>query len=1171
MAIAFVRMHAEYDCSMDPVSACAAVSAVLALVDWKKAIQSLATDAVSKSARGVLGLLKRDEREKAAKQVLELFVAEFLGELLDKTPLSSAVAGYRDQLKRLIEHAAPEITDWLQPETKEVDLAPIERMWNGLGLDPLPEDFDWSLVAKNYARDLRGYVKSDPALREMLNTALLEKQTELQQESAKALARVAGVDVGFDLSGYRDHLRKKCGVLQLAAMHTSTYDRRINLWNIFVPQSARQSAPVRDLPRELLRRLRREGHLTGEHDEIEIARLREVYQGSPVGPVLDILTRERLVVVLGDPGSGKTSLLKFLVMQWASQEPGTASLLPIWIDLKEYAKERNGLVGYCESGSATFRLDARKVDELLKGGKAAIYLDGLDEIFDGPTRGSVIEEIAAFAARYTQAPVVVTSRVVGYEADRLGNAGFAHATLEDFDDEQVLSFVGKWHDVAEEDANQRSRLQRQLQSALRESRAVRELAGNPLLLTMMAILNRTQALPRNRVELYAQASRVLLHEWDASRSLPVDTFARQEKEELLRELAGVMQQQEPGLAGNLIDRSSLVELFRRFLKNLGILDFHDKATSLVRQLTERNFILCFAGADRFSFVHRTFLEYFCAAWFVELFEKKQTLTLQRLTNDVFGLHWNDESWHEVLRLIAGMVAEKQAEQLILFLIRQDGRNHRFANLMLAAGCLSEVRNRRLIRNTDEELLRAFTQRAIRYDPPYYYEPYLEYSETGVTRERAVALIAFVWRSGKVRAWLRSATENDRDWIVRRAALRELARGWKDDPETLPMLKDRVRSDENIDVRRAVIQELARGWKDDPETLPMLKDCVRSDENIDVRRAAIQELARGWKGDPGTLPWLKDRARSDEDIDVRWKVVRELAGGWKDDPETLLWLKDRARSDENHIVRMVAVEELARGWKDDPETLPILKDRARSDEDDAVRWAALEELARGWKEDPETLPWLKDRARSEGHYIVRMTALQELARGWKDNSETLPWLKDSARSDEDNAVRRAAVEELARGWKDHPETLPILKDCARSDEDEYVRGAAVQELARGWKDDPETLPMLKERARSDEDNDVRIAVVRALARGWKDDPETLPMLKDRARSDEANAVRRTSVRELARGWKDDPETLPILKERARSDEDNDVRRAAAEELARGWKDDPEAAEIVRSATGDAPTS
>ncbi len=809
---------------MEPVIIFAAAKAVLALVDWKKVIKGLATDAANKSAKGLLGRFQPDEREKAAKHAVGLFVQEFLQELEDKTPLTSAIPGYHDQLKRLVEHATPDIAGWLQPETKEVDLGPVQRMWGGLGLDPLPEDFDWTLVSKSYARDIRKYVKSDPVLCAMLVTALLEQQTELQQKSTESLARMAGPDPGFNLTGYRGYLRTKCAVLQLSAMHTSTYDRRINLWNVFVPQSARESAPVRDLPREILRRLRQEGHVTGEHDETEIARLRESYQSSPVSPVLDVLKRDRLVVVLGDPGSGKTSLLKYLVMRWVTHEPGSADggRLPIWIDLKEYAQKRDGFLKYYESGCTAYGLDAREVEKHLIAGAAALYVDGLDEIFDGPTRGSVIEEITAFAARYPQAPVVVTSRIIGYEADRLGNAGFTHATLEDFDDGQLSEFLSKWHAAAEDDATERARLQRQLQRALQESRAVRELAGNPLLLTMMAILNRNQDLPRDRVELYAQASRVLLHEWDASRSLPVDTFARQDKEELLRELAGNMQQREGGLAGNLIDRSALVDLFRGFLKNRDVPDPLDKATSLVKQLTERNFILCFAGADRFSFVHRTFLEYFCAAWFVELFEKKQTLTLQMLKDDVFGRHWKDETWHEVLRLIAGMVGEKQAGELILFLIAQDGRNDKLANLMLAAGCLSEVRNRGAIQQTDEALRRKFLEKVIRYDPLYYYEPWKESSEVAPIREKAVALIAFVWRSEKTRVWLRSASEGDVDWIVRRAAVQELARGWKDDAETLPMLKERARSDENEYVRMTAVQELARGWKDDAEVIEILR-------------------------------------------------------------------------------------------------------------------------------------------------------------------------------------------------------------------------------------------------------------------------------------------------------------------------------------------------------------
>src|ERR1017187_9378200 len=365
----------------------------------------------------------------------------------------------------------------------------------------------------------------------------------------------------------------------------------------------------------------------------------------------------------------------------------------------------------------------------------------------------------------------------------------------------------------------------------------------------------------------------------------------------------------------------------------------------------------------------------------------------------FGRHWRDEWWHEVLRLIAGMVGEKQAGELIAFLMSLNGRSHKLANLMLAAGCLSEVRNRRPIQQQDEALLKRFFEDAIGYDPPYYYEPIQEWNETGPTRAKAVALIASVWRSAAVQSRLSSLANVSQDWIVRRAAVQELARSWKDDPNTLPWLKERARSDKTDAVRIAAVQELARGWKDDADTLPFLQDRVRSDAEDAVRSAAVQELARGWRNDPNTLLWLKERAR----------------------------LRDES------LVQRAAVQELARGWKDDPNTLPMLKDRARSDKLIMVRTAAVQELARRWKDDPDVLPLLKEHARSDEQSWVQICAIQELARGWKNDSETLPFLKDHAISDPDNAVRRLAVQELARGWKDDPDTVPFLKDRARSDD------------------------------------------------------------------------------------------------------------------------------------------
>ena len=59
------------------------------------------------------------------------------------------------------------------------------------------------------------------------------------------------------------------------------------------------------------------------------------------------------------------------------------------------------------------------------------------------------------------------------------------------------------------------------------------------------------------------------------------------------------------------------------------------------------------------------------------------------------------------------------------------------------------------------------------------------------------------------------------------AMQFLVKGYKDDPETLPLLKDLARLDESGDVREAAAEELARGWKDDPEVRVIVDEAARS--------------------------------------------------------------------------------------------------------------------------------------------------------------------------------------------------------------------------------------------------------------------------------------------------------------------------------------------------------
>ncbi|XZO02380.1 MAG: HEAT repeat domain-containing protein [Microcoleus sp.] len=923
-----------------------------------------------------------------------------------------------------------------ESDRESLDAELLEQTWTQLDLAALPAKFKWQTIANQYLTEVQEILLDSTDLRDILNAQNLDSiQTKTQE--------IAGIIPDFDLRQYQEALCERYSNLNLSSVDSNTYDYRekLKVWQIFIFQDVRLIyesflPQAYEIPKEHQRRLLESDRLEAIALE-NLDKYRRGYFSQPIVSVLDVINDKSnypYIVILGDPGAGKSTVLQYLALTWARSPLNSVTSLPIplLIELRIYI--RNVESGHCKNflefchknSGFICDLNQHQLHEQLKTGEAVVMFDGLDEIFDSGKREDVITAIHRFTNEYPRVRVIVTSRIIGYKPQRLQDAQFHHFILQDLNPAQIQDFVQRWHELTFNDAREKVRISQRMKKALEYSSTIQDLARNPLLLTIMAILNRSQELPRDRAELYNQASRILLYQWDVERSLVEDsrldpkTIDAKDKQEMLRRVAWEMQAAHEGLAGNIISAEALEDILTAYLKNKDFDQPRNRAKLIINQLRTRNFILCDLGADNYGFIHRTFLEYFCASQVVNRVQALE-LSLDELKAKVFGPHWDDESWQEVLCLIAGLIAGKLTEELIQFLIEQDGEAQKFTNLFLAAKCLDEVRDRKEIAAVDSKLLKQLNK-LTKYDLNYYYEPYEE--EANLVKEirtTAVSAIAFAWKNNpKTLPWLKQRAQSDDNSDVRSAAVQELARGWKDDPETLPFLKQRAQSDDDWAVRSAAVQELARGWKDDPETLPILKQSAQSDNNWAVRSAAVQELARGWKDDPETLPWLKQLAQSDDNSDVRYAAVQELARGWKDDPETLPWLKQLAQSDDNSDVRYAAVQELARGWKDDPETLPWLKQLAQSDDNSDVRYAAVQELVRGWKDDPETFELLCDIAINDPF---------EREYEWEDNP------------------RETALKIALKQYPDRPKTLDILRDRFANDPDEQVRQFAQKQLAK----------------------------------------------------------------------------------------------------------------------------
>ncbi|MFZ4701221.1 MAG: SUMF1/EgtB/PvdO family nonheme iron enzyme [Candidatus Methylumidiphilus sp.] len=256
------------------------------------------------------------------------------------------------------------------------------------------------------------------------------------------------------------------------------------------------------------------------------------------------------LVLLGQPGSGKSTFGRYLCLMLAEHilEPGMRPLsvslpgwevgpvLPVFVPLRRLsagwaaeAKEKRGSASDLEK---FITADVGRRDGLtgyggtlleeLKSQGGLVVFDGLDEVA-AHHRERAKQALDDFAKRYRLCRVLATCRVHSYRLGDGWQLGWETNELADFSEEQIENFIKGWFaalaciNISEREALARKAIS--LKGALGpdDPRGLREMAGKPLLLTVMAIVHNHKELPGSRVGVYRECVDILLQRWEAAK------------------------------------------------------------------------------------------------------------------------------------------------------------------------------------------------------------------------------------------------------------------------------------------------------------------------------------------------------------------------------------------------------------------------------------------------------------------------------------------------------------------------------------------------------------------------------------------------------------------------------------------------------------------------------
>lgn len=412
----------------------------------------------------------------------------------------------------------------------------------------------------------------------------------------------------------------------------------------------------------------------------------------------DIFNDSRNLIILGKPGAGKSSLVKYAMCKLFDRDDyfnnkEIYSRIPIRIELHKYNKYKmqhsSGLVEYItkilEEEFQISYVSKKALDEILKNYSTLIFFDGLDEVLDIQERTQIRHDIENIITLYPNLLSVVTSRYEAYEEVHF-NGEFKVVHVLDFNPKQMEEYVNKWYSIEEDDENRR---QKEIQNCLIELENIEEeLKKTPLLLTLILVLYRNELeLPTSKLDLYESCTNTLVEVRDDKEKKMNLILKISNKIATFSALAN-WQYIEQDSKGKTISYEKSCLFIKDYLINKGEFEEDNTAQQAAEEFLEFAKLRSIYVENKFT--HKTFLEYFTAYYIFTTTHAKGKIEER---DEIISEYIGKSSWTVILELLVCKIDQQQVDfEIIDNLIEKQIQDKDIKSVMFFLQIIKYLRN-----------------------------------------------------------------------------------------------------------------------------------------------------------------------------------------------------------------------------------------------------------------------------------------------------------------------------------------------------------------------------------------------------------------------------------------------------------------------------------------------